>query len=176
MVVHRAPYIGGGAAASLPLEADRLGRCCRHLQVAGAPERTRAVSSRARGERNNAVEREPLMMSPIFLTGRRASFASAVPEQEKFMTPAGSAACKECPGNIVHPAMQSAPCTERAGNGSVSRSGGDHNGPHRCNTSSGIRCSKPNPTPRNVSLRHVWQAGAGDLAALDIHSFSAHLY
>jgi hypothetical protein len=40
-----------------------------------------------------------LMISPIFLTGRRVSFASAVPEQKKFMTPSGSAARRECPGS-----------------------------------------------------------------------------
>jgi len=40
-----------------------------------------------------------LMISPIFLTGRRMSFASAVPEQKKFMTPSGSAARRECPGS-----------------------------------------------------------------------------
>ena len=45
------------------------------------------------------VRSSMLMISPIFLTGRRVSFASAVPEQKKFMTPSGSAARRECPGS-----------------------------------------------------------------------------
>jgi hypothetical protein len=60
------------------------------------------------------------------------------------------------------------------GHGSISRPCGDHNGPHRCYTTVRVRPSKPNPTPGNVSLRHMWRAGASDLRVLDIHSFSAH--